>query len=153
MRLNKSELKLVSILVALSIIPLFGLMYLNNSETLKTAKETTQNELQESIRLKAEVLDNFLALLKEQAGYIASMKSIINLASSAQGSKIEHNNDYEKIHSYLQNVQDSHWGKNHHIFLTDVEGNVFLSPNHNKPGSSGHLKANAKNVHPANTVG
>ncbi len=136
--INKNELKLVSILLALALIPLVIIIILNNTSSLKIAKQNAKTILQDTTRAKEEALNNYLDSVMEKADYIAKRPETVELTQAFQGkgnlnllkSDAEIKQAYEDVSLYIKREQDAHWGKNHHIFITDTNGYVFLSPPH-----------------------
>lgn len=147
--MNKNELKLISILISLALIPLIVIIVLNNTSALQTAKHDAQNTLITVTRAKEEALNNYLISLTEKTNYIIKNAEITTLTKAIDnnGSLDQLKSDpkmkayYNNSLAYLKKVQDSHWGKNHHIFITDTKGNIFLSPTHGDSKKS-HLSHN-----------
>ncbi len=146
--MNKNEFKLVSILIILSLIPLIVIISINNYEAFAAAKSASMQELKEAAKYKSELLNNYLNGLLKESAYTAKNKEILSLVQQYDTEKnleaLEHGDKkatYLKVQNYLQKVQDKQWGKNHHLFVTGVDGIVLLSPNaKGKPGKSGHYE-------------
>ncbi len=144
--------KLFGIFLGLGIVPLLILGFVNIYHTRSSFRETTQRELYNVVKVKESALHDHYALIKLNARTLATMSAIEQFYKDYyQTHDPTASPAYENVSELLREYQENHWGVFHHVFLSDKNGKVILSPPHGNSTSShlGHVIASSPFFHKA----
>jgi methyl-accepting chemotaxis protein len=132
------KFKLTLIFMGLSLVPLLltSLNNLRNSSEL--LKEQIHQKLFSTAQIKQAALDAHLEIVGDNARALAGSRAIFDFLKTGDEESIPESTQ-AVARDLLLNYQESHWGILHHVFMTDVEGKVVLSPGHNNSQKS-HLE-------------
>lgn len=135
--------KLVLLLGVLSVLPIFVIAFVNYYLSSHSQYKQIKESLQTTARIKEAALDQHLYSIVLQAKQLATGNELISFGRDhIQGNK--RGDSYNRAFASLKQFQEIHWGVYHHIIVTDIRGNVILSPWHKNPGSN-HLGQNFSN--------
>lgn len=122
--------KITITILIFGLLPLIVASYFNHS----ILKEQIQSQLWNIAEIKQAALENHLHLLKTNARALSET----NVLNRLLASKSPQNQLKQDAHNLILSFQENHWGVFHHVFLTDTDGEVILSPGHNNSTKS-HL--------------
>jgi methyl-accepting chemotaxis protein len=92
-------------------------------------KRDVEQRLAHLVKTQATVLDKHLDYTLRSAAHLASLAPVrAALTARASGTPDEASDRaaVRELHAF----QEAHWGRLHHVFLTDTSGKVVVSPNH-----------------------
>ena len=119
--------KVMLFFVLIIVAPLVVINLTTYSITRQKMKDQIIAKMELGIKAKAALIKDILDLFKLQADFINRCDSVSNVGPNSFTQETEVFTDaWQILHAY----QESQWGLFHHIYLADLEGEVFLSPNH-----------------------
>ena len=122
------------LLASVAIVPLFGSTKWLLDSHREQAQDAALSELWTIAHIKQDALKNQLVLLGEATGSLAKNHYVQSYAKDASSREQTH----DLAEAAIRNLQESFWGKLHHVFMMDTSGKVILSPPHGDSTSS-HL--------------
>ncbi len=138
--------KLFGIFLALGVGPLIVLGMINIFQTRSSFQHSIERELLNVAKVKESALHDHYAIIKLNAHTLAQMDVLQEYLKQyyAAGEDIQ-NDFYPQVFELMKKYQETHWGVFHHVFLTDKNGKVILSPPHGNATTShaGHSIASS----------
>ncbi len=138
--------KLFGIFLALGVGPLIVLGIINIYQTRSSFQHSIERELLNVAKVKESALHDHYAIIKLNALTLARMSDIQNFLNQYYETQGNVENDYyPSAYELMREYQEAHWGVFHHVFLTDKNGKVILSPPHGNATTShaGHSIASS----------
>ncbi len=132
--------KLIVLLLTFALLPLLITGWNNMSHNRDILKEEIQKELKHVADLKQSSLEAHLNMIAHEAKAIAHINAVKDFLQNRASGAGNTSETYQARDVILQ-FQENHWGIFHHIFITDPQGLVVLSPGHNHSTKS-HLGEN-----------
>jgi hypothetical protein len=125
--------KVLFFLVMIMVVPLvassLALFMLNRSNM----RSQIVSKLELTVKTKASLIDDVMVIFKKQAEFLGNFDAIKYAGTETLQNQGNH---LEKAWDLLHAYQESQWGFYHHIYLADLNGVVFLSPNHSPSDAS-----------------
>ena len=131
--MNTINKKFIVFFLLSSLLPLSLLTFVLMYSESRQIKSDTINDIVNIAQIKQSILEDHILSIEEDLEIIASLKLV------QEG--IVNNKDYHEIEDILFQYQKINWGKLHHVFITDPNGTVIISPS--KEGSeASHMGQN-----------
>jgi hypothetical protein len=141
--------KFVLFFVCAAFLPLLVFGTYSITSNAAAIREDIQSQLHTLAKIKQNTLRDYLQNVQQSLASFSKNPNLIKmLQSSVEPKERAAEPVYQQTFSLLLNYQETVWGRLHHIFITDVQGNVILSPPHgNSKGSHlGHNISESKYV-------
>ncbi|MGK5092584.1 methyl-accepting chemotaxis protein [Deltaproteobacteria bacterium TL4] len=135
--------KFILFFIFASLIPLVLVGGYNFMVKVNQAENEIERHLSTLAKIKQQTLNNFLLDIQLQLKALSNNKNVIELLRLSANSEgnISQTPAFQNANEVLLNYQESYWGKLHHVFITNAEGKVIVSPPHENSTSS-HLEQN-----------
>ena len=137
------KVKIISLTLILSIIPIIVLGINNLNSTTNTLRESEIEKLSTLTKTKEASLEDYLdAAIKSAQGLADSQAVHDYINNTEQRTEVTQENDQEPVDNSqaalnsLRSFQEANWGRYHHIYITNKQGKVILSPPHGDSTSS-----------------
>lgn len=138
------------ILLLTALLPLLIIGIIIYNQTTRIFTENIQAQLHTLIQTKNAALEEYigateslgqtLAMTEEMRTYIA----LVNKERTAE-EEAQFIDAADRVDNLLFSIQETHWGKYHHVFLIDRQKQIVISPNHGdeeRGSPSSHLNEN-----------
>lgn len=117
----------IAFFLASSIPMVIGLAAINNAAH-KQAKLHTEKKLIELVDTREDLLEEHIASMERLVSSLAAMPSVIEYMSELTSGEAVEDTNVIRVAQELATIQETSWGRTHHVFLSDPDGNVVLSP-------------------------
>lgn len=138
---NSIKIKLIVMLVIAGAVPMIGAMLLINQRSMDSLISSTQQELIVGAAECEQMLNEHIETFLVDAQFIASLPAVRDFAESSNRGLDIDDQTFEEAGKELAVFQRMHWGRSHHILLTDTSGRVVLNAPGSGWGASGQIKA------------
>ncbi|MFQ5570361.1 MAG: methyl-accepting chemotaxis protein [Rhodothermales bacterium] len=126
--------KLLLMFLVLALLPLI----VTNSNNVRSSRRQLRAQIEQELLTVAEVkratLNDHLRTNIQDAQGLAQNRSLIDFLQLIQESEADldlaDESSYHQSYGLLRDYQETHWGAFHHVFLTDPQGQIILSPPH-----------------------
>lgn len=162
MSIQSLKFKIVVIILLAALLPLLIVTWLIVGVDAKMLHEGVSKQLFQMAELKQSQLDRHLVFIEGLAKTLAAESAVSDVlqqgsAETETGDEVTETlaedaveetateetsfvpMDAPGLFASIQNMQQAFWGKVHHIYLIDPNGNVVFSPNKEGEGHSAHL--------------
>lgn len=162
MSIQSLKFKIVVIILLAALLPLLIVTWLIVGVDAKMLHEGVSKQLFQMAELKQRQLDRHLVFIEGLAKTLAAETAVSDVLrqGSAETETVDEVTetlaedaveetateetsfvpmDAPGLFASIQNMQQAFWGKVHHIYLIDPNGNVVFSPNKEGEGHSAHL--------------
>jgi methyl-accepting chemotaxis protein len=139
--MKKIKTELFVVFVIISLIPFCASVIIDYFSVMNLVQERLSTKLENVGRMKQASLTRHLEYITHLAGGLAKSNSLkqLHTAMSDQTPALteeEKNSLYKAASDTVHVFQEEFWGVFHHIFITDANGRVMVSPSHGSPGSN-----------------
>ena len=129
--MNSIRIKATFLLVLFCAVPLVILTWINIANSTEMLETQIKANLSRLAHIKSATLHNHFEVMSHNAETLASDEALRDVLAGHAAGTTPPNADNQRALNALERYQETHWGVYHHVFVTDVEGNVLLSPEYN----------------------
>ena len=137
--------KLLLLIVPVTMLLLAALGYFNYLQQVDSATRSTRAALQNTLAIKQAALVEYIEATGKIGAALANSEIVQSYSGLTNRNLSGNNRDTveklgQRVQALLHSVQQTHWGRYHHVFLVNRSNSVVISPAH---GIDGAVNASA----------